>query len=334
MNIISVIVPVYNTERVLEKCVDSILGQSFLDFELILVDDGSTDGSPAICDRYAEVDNRVKVIHLTNGGVSRARNVGMDAATGEYISFVDSDDWIDVRYLEKLYECVEKSGIRPDLVTSGIYRWKGDSIIESSGIPDRKNRIYSFNIEQDLLAQIEESVITLVTSKLYRRESLIRNGMRLDEKMHYAEDRDFNVRLLNVINNSVSVNYIGYNYRVGQESSLSTCKMGYSIEVDIDYWNKLSALFENRGFESAPVGSMLNRRLFFFFSDAFVSYAVGHSLTDTYRYIRNVMARPEAKKLSVCNDVVIEAPAYMRYVVCGRKSFAASVLYKLLAWKS
>ncbi|MDE5752840.1 MAG: glycosyltransferase, partial [Duncaniella sp.] len=95
MNIISVIVPVYNTERVLEKCVDSILGQSFLDFELILVDDGSTDGSPAICDRYAEVDNRVKVIHLTNGGVSRARNVGMDAATGEYISFVDSDDWID-----------------------------------------------------------------------------------------------------------------------------------------------------------------------------------------------------------------------------------------------
>ena len=66
MNIISVIVPVYNTERVLEKCVDSVLGQSFLDFELILVDDGSTDGSSAICDRYAEVDNRVKVIHLTN----------------------------------------------------------------------------------------------------------------------------------------------------------------------------------------------------------------------------------------------------------------------------
>ena len=92
---ISVIVPVYNVEQYIHKCVDSILNQTFADFELILVDDGSPDNCDKFCDEYASKDNRVKVIHKKNGGVSEARNVGLDVAIGEYISFVDPDDWID-----------------------------------------------------------------------------------------------------------------------------------------------------------------------------------------------------------------------------------------------
>lgn len=94
MPTISVIVPVYNVEPYLRQCVDSILGQTFRDFELILVDDGSPDGCPAICDEYAKMDSRVKVIHKENGGLSSARNAGLDVAKGKYIAFVDSDDWI------------------------------------------------------------------------------------------------------------------------------------------------------------------------------------------------------------------------------------------------
>ena len=89
---ISVIVPVYNTEKYLQRCIDSILLQSFTDFELLLIDDGSTDSSGTICDKYAEQDSRIRVFHKANGGASSARNIGLDNAIGEWVCFVDSDD--------------------------------------------------------------------------------------------------------------------------------------------------------------------------------------------------------------------------------------------------
>ena len=105
---ISVVVPVYNAERFLHKCVDSILSQSFSDLELILVDDGSPDNSGAICDDYARQDSRVKVIHQRNSGVSVARNRGIQEASGDYIGFVDSDDWIDSEMYAVLYQTAKK----------------------------------------------------------------------------------------------------------------------------------------------------------------------------------------------------------------------------------
>ena len=106
---ISVIVPVYNVEAYLPECIRSVLEQSMSDFEMILVDDGSTDGCPAICDAAAEQDDRVRVIHQKNGGLSRARNAGLDAARGEWIGFVDSDDCIHPDMYEKLLAAAEKN---------------------------------------------------------------------------------------------------------------------------------------------------------------------------------------------------------------------------------
>ena len=105
---ISVIVPIYNSEKHLNKCVDSILNQTYKDLEIILIDDGSTDNSPKICDEYAKNDNRIKVIHKENGGLSSARNAGLKIATGEYITFVDSDDYIDVTMYEKMHASIKK----------------------------------------------------------------------------------------------------------------------------------------------------------------------------------------------------------------------------------
>lgn len=107
---ISVIVPVYNVELYLPQCVDSILNQTCDDFELILVDDGSPDGCPAIRDEYARKDNRVRVIHKTNGGLSSARNAGLDVANGEYIFFLDSDDWLHHAALQIMLDICEKTG--------------------------------------------------------------------------------------------------------------------------------------------------------------------------------------------------------------------------------
>lgn len=103
MQKISVIVPVYNVAPYLKECVNSVIGQTLSDLEIILIDDGSTDGSGAICDGYAQKDDRIKVIHKPNGGLSEARNAGLDIATGEYIGFVDSDDYIDTDMYEILY---------------------------------------------------------------------------------------------------------------------------------------------------------------------------------------------------------------------------------------
>ena len=116
---ISVIVPVYNVEAYLPRCVESIMAQTYQNLEIFLVDDGTKDNCGAICDAYARQDNRVRVIHKENGGLSSARNAGIDASTGEYLSFVDSDDWIEPDMYEKMMGLMEKYGVR--LVCAG--RW-------------------------------------------------------------------------------------------------------------------------------------------------------------------------------------------------------------------
>ena len=114
---ISIIVPVYNSSKVLEKCIDSILAQTYKSFELILIDDGSSDGSGKICDKYADIDDRLKVYHRANYGVSASRNFGTEKAKGEWISFIDSDDYIDTTYLESFFP---NNLIESDLVFQGI----------------------------------------------------------------------------------------------------------------------------------------------------------------------------------------------------------------------
>ncbi len=108
--LLSIIVPVYKVENYLQKCIDSILAQTFTDFELILVEDGSPDGCPALCDAAAAKDARIRVLHQKNGGLSAARNAGLDVARGEWIGFVDSDDYIAPEMYETLYKAVQSTG--------------------------------------------------------------------------------------------------------------------------------------------------------------------------------------------------------------------------------
>lgn len=132
---ISVIIPVYNAEDFLDKCINSVLNQTFRDFELILVDDGSTDKSGAICDSYSQKDSRVAVLHRENRGVSEARNAGIEQSQGKYIQFVDSDDWMDVRMLELLHDTASGSGAD----TAGCGHWNawpsGDLQPEKGALP-------------------------------------------------------------------------------------------------------------------------------------------------------------------------------------------------------
>ncbi|OOM79962.1 glycosyltransferase family 2 protein [Clostridium sp. BL-8] len=120
MKKISVIVPVYNVEPYVRKCLDSIINQTYKNLEIICIDDGSTDASGKICDEYAKKDLRFQVIHKSNEGNSSALNLGLDIFTGEYVGFVDSDDWIELNYYETLYDEIEKN--KADIVCSGYYK--------------------------------------------------------------------------------------------------------------------------------------------------------------------------------------------------------------------
>ena len=162
--LLSIIVPVYKVENYLPKCIDSILAQTFTDFELILVDDGSPDDCPALCDAAAEKDARVRVIHQKNGGLSAARNAGLDAARGAWIGFVDSDDYIAPEMYEVLYQAVQSTGA--DLALCDYAE------VDEAGKPCPPMHVSLSEGEltgQKLLKRASGLMVQLAWNKLYRR---------------------------------------------------------------------------------------------------------------------------------------------------------------------
>ena len=162
---ISIIVPIYNVEPYLRRCVDSLLKQSYADFELILVDDGSPDNCGAICDEYAAMDDRVCVIHKPNGGLSDARNAGLKIAQGAYIAFVDSDDWVTPDYLERMLTALVETGA--DICECDLLRTGGEENLPA--IEQRTPVVFS---TADAMAQLihDGAFHQHVWNKLYRRD--------------------------------------------------------------------------------------------------------------------------------------------------------------------
>lgn len=203
---LSVIVPIYNAEKYLCRCVDSILNQTFTDFELILVDDGSTDRCPAICDEYAKKDGRVRVIHKENGGQGAARNAALAAAGGEYIAFVDSDDWIDCGMYSKMLEISERTD--SDLVCC-------DYIPVSSRIDcrQRKFRIKTFEGKEILKIFLRTAVSGRnnfsCCNKVYKRG--LYSNVRFPERTHY-DDNIFSTKIMMCARRVTYINQIYYFY--------------------------------------------------------------------------------------------------------------------------
>lgn len=162
-DLISVIIPIYKVEKYIVRCVESIVNQTYTNLEIILVDDGSPDNCPQICDDYAEKDNRIKVVHKENGGLSDARNAGMKVATGDYISFIDSDDYVSIDFIETLYSAMLREN--SDIVECEIVRFYENEI---PNIKDNLN-IESFDTEKGLSLLIDDNKFHQhVWNKLYK----------------------------------------------------------------------------------------------------------------------------------------------------------------------
>ena len=204
--LISVIIPVYNVEKYLERCVRSVIQQTLRALEIILVDDGSPDGCPAMCDEYARQDARVRVIHKKNGGLASARNAGLREATGEYIFFLDSDDWLNLDGLERLYRTACEYDV--DFVRYRAIRsyWPGlgeHAPVRVEDVREMRGGLYNREqIEKEIYPrliatkQLTMGPIVGAWASLYRTSFLRNHRLAFDEQVKFSEDMIFSAKVV------------------------------------------------------------------------------------------------------------------------------------------
>lgn len=236
--LVSIIVPVYNSEKYIQRCIDSLINQTISNIEIILINDGSTDNSLKILNEYAKKDIRIKIIDKENGGVSSARNSGIEVARGRYISFVDADDWCEENMFELMYDMAEKHNC--DIVTSGYSMDNVDGKNISTKIASKS---IIANNEQDIGKVIHNSNISYAFTKLYKRNIINDNDIRFNEKLSMGEDATFVCDYLMNINSAGVINRSLYHYVRCNSESLST-KFVENISDFIEgIWERLDILY-------------------------------------------------------------------------------------------
>ena len=227
---ISVIIPIYNAECYLRQCIESVIAQTFKDWEAILVNDGSKDGSLAICQEYASKDSRLRVVDKPNGGPSSARNRGLDEAQGEYVYFMDADDWIETKFLEIFVrnavatKCCcdenEDSDYGYDIIFQGFVREFSDGRKEKSFAMDADTSTMSK--EEITCRMYKEHVYGWAWCKLFRREIIEKHQIRFDESLRLWEDELFTSEFLRYAENVRTVNSHLYHYIYYPDSLMQT----------------------------------------------------------------------------------------------------------------
>lgn len=235
MDLISIIVPVYKVESYLNKCVESIVNQTYQNLEIILVDDGSPDNCPVMCDDWAAKDGRIKVVHKPNGGLSDARNTGMKVASGDYIAFVDSDDWIEPHYIDYLYQAIQKSSA--DI-----------SACEVREVPDGEEpELVSEELPKIQICTPREAIGGLMKgcnfravawNKLYRAKVLQNEQFEVG-RLH--EDEFFSYRILDKASRLAFIDIPLYNYRQRSGSIMTTFSIRHLDALDA-YLGRLELL--------------------------------------------------------------------------------------------
>lgn len=236
MDLISIIVPIFNVEKYLKQCLNSIINQTYRNLEIILVDDGSPDNCGSICDEYAKQDSRIKVIHKNNGGLSSARNSGLDIANGEYISFIDSDDYVAENFIETLYKLCKDNSV--EIAECGFLRFPNDNKDKQ----EEKKEIKIFNKIEKIKHLYDINLATrtvVVWNKLYKRN--IYKDIRFPEGKINEDEFTTYKALYKCEKNIAITNEKLYYYRYNEESI-----MGRSF--NIKRLALLDALKERRDF--------------------------------------------------------------------------------------
>lgn len=234
MKKVSIIVPVFNVSAYLATCIESLINQTLNDIEIILIDDGSTDNSPAICDKYADLDSRIKVVHKTNGGLGSARNCGLGVATGEYVTFVDGDDYMATDAYEKLYAIASSNHL--DMI-----RFRANRFTEEGVFSENNNELSLFKLDNK--EDIRQAALCIFSEPIFPHEknlnlegslnfalmrlSIIKenNLQCVSERIFPSEDIEFSYNIYQHLNNIGKVQATFYHYRMNQTSLSNTMKL-------------------------------------------------------------------------------------------------------------
>lgn len=256
--LISIIVPIFNTEKYLHQCLDSILSQSYENFECLLINDGSTDASASICREYIAKDARFRYFEKENGGVSSARNLGIERSGGAYITFIDSDDWIEFDYLEVLYSAIIQETADISVSTYRTYEMSKNQWLFHAFKRVEHQKVFS---RQELLNQLMflhsfDSSYGFVSCKLVRKSIL--NGIWFNESTHLGEDMEFWFKLYLIAEKSVFSNRDTYVYRRDlNDSRYATLK---HIKSDVQQRLNFIAFLRARGMDTDNfVNALLNK---------------------------------------------------------------------------
>ena len=295
---ISVIVPIYNAEQYLHRCIDSILAQSYTDFELLLIDDGSKDDSGAICDAYAAKDSRVRVFHKENGGVSSARNLGLDHAQGEYVTFCDADDYVAPDWLAAYRKAMAEN---VDLAIQGYYSIEGENTIEKSLQPNQGTGV---EVKRQLITSLfSQEVYYYLWVKLFRRDLIETHHIRFDEQSILGEDTQFISKYLEFAVSFKCIDSLGYYYILPSQKKI------YGPNGNYTSWPILSSM--NAIFDG-DIPNIIYQKYYGLFKNYTVMQLVeGHSLSSYHisLYGRMVKALDKTHSLKDCrlNFLIIQS---------------------------
>ncbi len=297
---ISVIVPIYNREKYIDKCISSIVNQTYTDLEILLVDDGSADASLEKCGRWAEKDSRIVVIAKENGGVSSARNAGIEAASGAYIGFVDSDDYIEPETYERL--------VRPFEIYDDIQMTSCGSAI---GENERK-------IDKDAVFTREDAYIMMFNyvthfkaynvNKLYLTDIIKNNGIRFCEDIAFGEDARFNFDYFGYINNFCAVAYCGYHYVINESSAT------YKDENSTRWKTADLPQYFIDNSPSERVSKYIQRWNIVYYRSIAYEYYIGIADKKTYNYIKSRIRQD--KKAYMKNEILTKKEKLFILCIC------------------
>lgn len=307
---ISVIVPVYNVEKYLHRCIDSILAQTYSDFELLLIDDGSKDSSGEICDEYAAKDSRVRVFHKENGGVSSARNLGLENAKGEYVTFCDSDDYVGEDWLDSYREVMHEN---VDLAIQGYYIIDKDKTIKKKL---SQSIGYAVDEKRRLIATLmTQGVYGYLWVKLFCRKTIEDNHIRFDTNSTFREDEQFFSKYLEHVTSFRCIDKENYYYVLPTAEKTYGGDACYSL---FPIFQSLDIIFDRELPREICQIHYVNIK------DAAAKYiAEGRRLTDyhidLYRRMVSTLEYTRGIKNRILNFLIIQSPKFgslSRMAIC------------------
>ena len=331
--LISVIIPVYNVEAYLKQCLESVVHQTYCQLEVILVDDGSTDGSGLICDEYARIDKRFIVIHQENRGLSQARNRGIDIARGEYITFIDSDDWVDVEYCEVLLTSLFEYGTQ-SAMCAYLREYPNNSLPR---VLHPNNVIWEGkNLQRRICGPIGEELrrpefldcYVTMWGKLYPYEA-VRGIKVVDTYLIGTEDALYNLEALNNIKTMLYITKPLYHYRKGLETSLTSRHNPY-LENRWDHlYERMLNVIETNKFDDIYISALNNRIALNIIGIAFNCIYGNESFAEKYKRIKHALSH-NRRSQALKNLPLRHMPIHWKLFFFCVKCKLAFILYVMM----